>query len=208
MNEIKNDDILVFNTESATTNITTQQVKTFDLVDPSWSVMNRPTTEFDFTNPPTNPNEFASTLVDTCKKMNGLGLSANQCGYPYRVFVMGTGDNYIACFNPKIISTEGEAHMPEGCLSFPLLNLHITRPKTINVEYQDWSGQLHTATFDGMTARVFLHELDHMNGILYTSRAKPLALKSGMKKVEKIYRKYFTPTMLKKMANGNQKTNP
>lgn len=208
MNEIKNDDILVFNTESATTNITTQQVKTFDLVDPSWPVMNRPTTEFDFTNPPTNPNEFASTLVDTCKKMNGLGLSANQCGYPYRVFVMGTGDNYIACFNPKIISTEGEAHMPEGCLSFPLLNLHITRPKTINVEYQDWNGEKHTATFDGMTSRIFQHQLDILNGILYTSRAKPLALKSGMKKVEKIYRKYFTPTMLKKMANGNQKTNP
>ena len=200
------DDILLYNTEDKVKT----PVKTFDLVDPSWPVMNRPTTEFDFANPPTNPDEFASTLVETCKKNNGLGLSANQCGYPYRVFVMGSGDDYIACFNPVLVSTEGEAHMPEGCLSFPLLNLNITRPRTINVEYQDWTGTKHTAKFDGMTARIFVHELDHMNGIVYTSRAKPLALKSGMKKVEKFYRKYFNPKAMKMIQsnidNGNQKT--
>ena len=99
--------------------------------------------------------------------------------------------------------------MPEGCLSFPLLQLNITRPKTITVEYQDWNGEKHTTKFDGMTARIFLHELDHMNGIVYTTRCKPLALKSGLKKVEKFYRKYFNPKVMKQLiANGNQKTNP
>jgi peptide deformylase len=88
-----------------------------------------------------------------------------------------------------------------------MLNLHITRAQTITVEYQDWTGEKHTATYTGMTARIFLHELDHMNGIVYTTRAKPLALKSGMKKVEKIYRKYFSPQQLKKLQHGNQKTN-
>jgi peptide deformylase len=117
---------------------------------------------------------------------------------------MGTGEDYIACFNPKLVSAEGEAHMAEGCLTFPLLELRITRPKKINVEYQDWNGKVHTATYEGLTARVFLHELDHMNGILYTSRAKPLALQSGIKKLEKIKRKYFNPKIMKKM-NGNQK---
>ena len=166
--------------------------------------------EFDFKNPPVDPNAFASSLVETCKKFNGLGLSANQCGFEYRVFVIGSGDNYIACFNPKLISTEGESHLPEGCLSFPLLELKITRPAVVEVEYQDIAGEVHTAKFAGLTARCFLHELDHMNGLVYTSRVKPLAFQSGMKKLEKLRRKYFNPKMIKKMQqfNGNQKTTP
>ena len=158
--------------------------------------------EFDFDNKSINSNVFASTLVETCKKLGGFGLAANQCGFNHRVFVMGTGDDYIACFNPKLISTEGEAHMAEGCLSFPLLELRVTRPKKITVEYQDWNGEKHTTSFDGLTARIFLHELDHMDGIVYTSRVKPLALQSGIKKLEKIKRKYFNPNMMKKITNG------
>ena len=202
-------DIVLYDTGevSKVTKVTKQEIKTFDLVPPDWPTLHRPTIQFDFEKPPVDPNEFASSLVETCKKNNGLGLSANQCGYPYQVFVMGSGDNYISCFNPKLISAEGETHMAEGCLSFPLLQLRITRPKKINVEYQDWNGEKHTATFDGITARVFLHELDHMNGIVYTSRVKPLALQSGIKKLEKIKRKYFNPNMMKKIVNGNQKTN-
>ena len=202
-----NNDVLVFNTEQQTA--TKQEVKTFELVDPSHPLIHLQLQEFDFTNPPVDPNEFASALVETCKKYKGLGLSANQCGFPHRVFVMGNENDFIACFNPKLILAEEEAHMPEGCLSFPMLNLNITRPKTITVEYQDWNGEKHEAKFTGITARVFLHELDHMNGIVYTTRCKPLALKSGLKKVEKFYRKYFNPKVMKQLiANGNQKTNP
>ena len=127
--------------------------------------------------------------LETCRKLNGLGLSANQCGFPHRVFVIGSNDSYIACFNPKIISVDGETHMEEGCLSFPLLTLKITRPKKITVEYQDFTGQKRVATFDGLTARCFLHELDHMDGIVYTTRVKPLALQFGMKKMKKLGQK-------------------
>ena len=208
-NENKENDVLLYDTGkvSSVTKVTKEKIKTFDLVSPDWPTLHRPTEKFDFEKPPVDPNDFASTLVETCKKHSGLGLSANQCGYPYQVFVMGTGDDYIACFNPKVTSFEGETHMAEGCLSFPLLELRITRPKKITVEYQDWFGEKHTATFDGLTARIFLHELDHMNGIVYTSRVKPLALQSGIKKMEKIRRKYFNPNMMKKIVNGNQKTN-
>ena len=160
--------------------------------------------EFDFTKPPVDANAFASTLVETCKKYNGLGLSANQCGFPYRVFVMGAGDEYVAFFNPKLIKSEGEVHIEEGCLSWPLLNLRITRPKKIWVEYQTFTGEKKEAIFDGMTARCFLHELDHMNGIMYTSRVKPLALQFGLKKLEKIRRKYFNPKMIKQMEARNK----
>jgi peptide deformylase len=54
------------------------------------------------------------------------------------------------------------------------------------VEYQDFNGETHKANFTGISARCFLHELDHMNGIVYTSKCKPLALQQGMKKREKI----------------------
>jgi peptide deformylase len=207
------DNIVLYNTEDVLKIPKPQQeeIETFDLVDLNHPALHKALPEFDFENSPVNPTSFASTLVETCKKNNGLGLSANQCGFEHRVFVMGAGDDFIACFNPKLIETEGEVHLEEGCLSFPLLNLRITRPKTVKVEYQDYNGQVRAATFDGITARCFLHELDHMNGMMYTSRVKPLALQFGIKKLEKIRRKYFNPKVLKQMAkqsNGNQKTNP
>jgi peptide deformylase len=183
------------------------QIETFDLVDPTHPALHMALPEFDFDNAPINPNDFASSLVETCKKNNGLGLSANQCGFEHRVFVMGAGNDYIACYNPKIIEAEGESHMEEGCLTFPLLMLRVTRPKKIKVEYQDFTGEKREATFDGISARVFLHELDHMNGIVYTSRVKPLAFQFGLKKLNKIRRKYFNPKVMAQLAkqqvNGN-----
>ena len=184
------DDIVLYNTEEQSKiKKPLVQIKIFDLVPPQSPVLRQYLSTFDFNNSPVNPIDFASSLVETCKKYNGLGLSANQCGFPYRVFVMGLGDEYVAYFNPEILSYEGEHHMSEGCLSFPLLNIAITRPQKINVSYQDFNGETHTKTFDGITARCFLHELDHMNGILYTDRAKPLALEYAMKKVKKLQTK-------------------
>lgn len=177
-------EILTFNTAEST--VTSVKVKTFDLVPESHTVLHQSLPEFDFKNPPVDPNEFASTLVESCKRHNGLGLSANQCGFAHRVFVMGSGDEYVAFFNPKVVASEGEVHMEEGCLSFPLLTLRVTRPKRIDVEYQDFTGQQKFATFEGLSARIFLHELDHMNGIVYTSRVKPLALEFGLKKLRKL----------------------
>ena len=192
-------DIITINTEQ---NVTTQpQIETFDLVDPTHPALHKALPDFDFDNAPINPNDFASSLVETCKSQNGLGLSANQCGFEHRVFVMGAGNDYIACYNPKLISVEGETHMEEGCLTFPLLVLRVTRPKKIKVEYQDFTGVKRESIFDGISARVFLHELDHMNGIVYTSRVKPLAFQFGLKKLEKIKRKYFNPKIIKKLQS-------
>lgn len=183
------------------------EIETFDLVDPTHPSLHKVLPNFDFDNAPINPDDFASSLVETCKKSNGLGLSANQCGFEHRVFVMGAGEEYVAYYNPKIISTEGETHMEEGCLTFPLLMLRVTRPKKIKVEYQDFTGVKRQATFDGISARVFLHELDHLNGIVYTSRVKPLAFQFALKKLNKIRRKYFNPKVMAQLAkqqvNGN-----
>ena len=165
------------------------QVPLFRLVTEDHPILKEVMPEFDFEKPPVNPNEFASSLVETCKAHKGYGLSANQCGFKYRVFVMGAEDNYVAFFNPKVLKTYDEKHMVEGCLSFPFLGLNITRPATVDVEYQDFNGEPKTATFTGISARCFLHELDHMNGIVYTSRAKPIALQQGIKKRNKLMKK-------------------
>lgn len=186
-------DIITFNTETSTTQ--TQPLKNeiplCVLVPENSPILNEVMPEYDFDNQHLGDfktaNELASSLVETCKHHKGYGLSANQCGIRARVFVMGQGDDYIACFNPTIIAESSETvHMTEGCLSFPLLALKITRPAGIVVDYQDWTGKHHQANFVGMSARCFLHELDHLNGIVYTNRVKPLALQQGLKKRNKI----------------------
>ena len=100
---------------------------------------------------------------------------------------MGSGEQYVAFFNPELINiSQQESHLVEGCLSFPLLGLSITRPAEVGVRYQDFNGEWKGTTLTGISARCFLHELDHMNGILYTSKVKPLALQTGMKKRDKL----------------------
>jgi len=183
-------DTIVFNTEDTLKGDSyakTYSIPIFDLVPETDPILKEVMPEFDFANSPVNPSEFASSLVETCKKNKGYGLSANQCGFRYRVFVMGAEDNYVAFFNPSIVlKSKKEVHIEEGCLSFPMLGLRITRPEEVAVTYQDFNGEWKETTLTGISARCFQHELDHMNGIVYTSRAKPLALQSGMKKRGKI----------------------
>jgi peptide deformylase len=191
MNEIKND-VLVIDTDAWKKELPaiSKKIDIFPLVPETHPELKSKLPEFDFVNPPVNPSEFASSLVETCKKHNGLGLSANQCGYNYRVFVMGSGDEYVAFFNPKIISVSEETtRMEEGCLSYMDLFLNIERPSTIEVEYQDFTGATKTAKFAGITARCFQHELDHMNGVVYTMHVKPLAMQMAMRKRSKLAEK-------------------
>lgn len=182
-------------------------IPVFALVQEDAEILTETMPEFDFVEPPVNPNQFASSLVETCRRHNGLGLSANQCGFRYRVFVAGAGDNYVAYFNPKVINMDKNEQIGvEGCLSFPNLFLNILRPNSVEVEYQDFKGDKHIATFSGMTARVFLHELDHMNGITFTRRAKPLALKSGFDKREKlVYRMKRATKSMERMVKGQKR---
>jgi len=194
MNQVieKSSDTIVIDTSTGIQE--TQSIETFDLVPETDPILSKVLPEFDFDNAPINAADFASSMVETCIKNNGFGLSANQCGFPYRMFVMGAGDEYVAFFNPVLMKTEGEVHMLEACLSYPGLSLNITRPEKIWVKYQDYNGEWKEAHYVGMSARCFLHELDHMDGIVYTTRAKPLALQSGFKKRTKMYKmmdRYF-----------------
>ena len=182
------DGTIVIDTSTGTQ--TVEKIETFDLVPETDPILKQVLPEFDFDTAPINTTDFASSMVETCKKYNGYGLSANQCGFPYRMFVMGAGEEYVAFFNPVLMKTEGEVHMKEACLSFPGLSLNITRPERIWVKYQDYTGEWKEAHYVGMSARCWLHELDHMDGIVYTQRVKPLALEQGMKKRNKILKKF------------------
>ena len=98
------------------------EVPIFKLVPENDPILFQPIEDFNFEDVPVNPNTFASSLVETCKANKGLGLSANQCGFKYRVFVVGYEDNYVAYFNPKITwQSDVLAHADEGCLSYPNL---------------------------------------------------------------------------------------
>jgi peptide deformylase len=114
---------------------------------------------------------------------NGLGLAANQVGVPYSVFAMrGQPQNYV-CFNPRIVQPSAEEIiLEEGCLSFPGLVVKVKRPRHIRVRFQLPNGETVTETFIGMTARVFQHEMDHLQGKLYFNRANRYHKEVAMKK--------------------------
>lgn len=119
-------------------------------------------------------NEFMlQQMFSFMRKNNGLGMAAPQIGVSRRLFVMEVDGERRACFNPEIISTSGDlTDLPEGCLSFPGEECKIKRPRSVAVRYQTVTGDWVEETLDGMTARCFQHELDHLNGITMHDRAK------------------------------------
>ena len=135
-------------------------------------VLTTRTTEFDFSNPPTNPHELVQLMLNEMNNANGVGLSANQLGLPYRVFVMRGNEYNFAFFNPKIVSLSDRAStMEEGCLSFPGLVVKVPRANTVRLRFQTQSGGTDTKMFDGLSARVVQHEMDHLDGVLFFNRA-------------------------------------
>ena len=164
-----------------------------DLVDPYSEVLKTVTPLFDFKNPPTDPKKLGVSLVETMVKNNGVGLAAPQVGLSYRVFVMGAEGVGFACFNPEILEEyHGYDKFEEGCLSFKGLFLPIVRPERVKVRYQDWNGLVKEETFSGLTARIFQHERDHLDGIVFTTKVSKTVLerakdkvKSNCKKLEK-----------------------
>lgn len=153
-----------------------------ELVDCTEPILKQELEQFNFSKPPVNPLDLVTDLVETMLHHNGIGLSANQCGLPYRVFVM-LGLEIIPCFNPRIVDMSKETIvLEEGCLSYPGIFTKVKRPRRIKVRYADPTGSVVTQTFDGMTARVFQHELDHLDGINYQQRANRYHLEQALKK--------------------------
>jgi len=128
-------------------------------------------------------------LKMTMKLYAGLGLSANQCGVVERMFVIGTEEFQLVCINPKVTAAGPFIKDKEGCLSFPGLFLNVDRPVWIEAEFLDEHGEEKQVRLEGLSARCFLHELDHLDGIHYTEYVKPLALKMARQKATKLVKK-------------------
>ena len=109
-------------------------------------------------------DDMCETLVDS----GGVGLAAPQVGILRRVVVVDTGDGILELVNPELISTDGEQEGPEGCLSVPGKYGLVKRPYYATVKAQDRNGEWFEAEGEELIARCFCHELDHLDGILYT----------------------------------------
>ena len=118
--------------------------------------------------------EMSRILKENMMHYEGIGLSANQIGISERVFIMVLNmetEETITCFNPRIIKRYDEnVYFEEGCLSFPDEIINVKRPDRIVVKYEDEDKKDHKIKLSGMAARVFLHEFDHLEGIVFTER--------------------------------------
>ena len=157
--------------------------------------------------------QFVRNMFATMHKYGGLGLSANQVGKPYRMFIMGgqlqiEAGKIYACFNPKIIKVgEEKVRFKEGCLTFPFLFLDIERPRRIEVEFLDENLDRKQYQMDGIIARCFQHELDHMSGIVFTSLVSKLKLDIAMKKRDKYIKKLAAEVRSREDDQQTKKTN-
>jgi peptide deformylase len=174
-------EILVINTKAPTPVI--ESYEPYNVYDEHLPLLKTRMPDFNFINPWIDPKSLSIRLLRTLKHYNGLGLSANQCALPFRVFVMMPD---IVCFNPRIVETGPDAIKPEGCLSFPGMTLKVPRPTYIIAEYEDANGTTIQKRFEGMTAQCYMHELDHMNGVRFIEKISQLKLQMARKKQKKM----------------------
>lgn len=147
-----------------------------DLVPSDDPILSEELPRFDFENPPLDPSWLATCLAESMLFHNGIGLAANQVGWRHRLFVI-RADPILACFNPSILDESEETNvLEEGCLSFKNLLIKIRRPNVIRVRYTQPNGETLTKVFQGMTARIFHHKHDHLNGTVFKQRATKLDL--------------------------------
>ncbi len=110
-------------------------------------------------------------MLDTVREADGAGLAAPQVGVLRRVvLVLDHDDIFIELINPKIIETEGEQIEPEGCLSVPGIYGTVSRPAYVKVRAQDRFGKEFEISGTELLAREFCHEIDHLDGILFTDK--------------------------------------
>lgn len=167
----------------------------FPLIEETNPMLRLASRDWDFSNPFMPSSEFEQFLIKRQVELGGIGLSAVQIGIPYRCFSMGSDKiGYRAYFNPSIVwKSEIVLKESEGCLSFPNLVLDIERALAILVRYSNSVGETIEEELNGLWARCFQHELDHLNGICFDTRVSKLSLGIAQRKRAKA---------AKRMQNG------
>ena len=131
--------------------------------EPSLHKVCRPVEKFDG-----RLHKLLDDMVETMQDAHGVGLAAPQIGILRRVVVVDTGDGVLELVNPTLVETDGEEMGPEGCLSVPGKYGLVKRPYYAKVRAQDRNGDWFEAEGEEIIARCFCHELDHLDGIVYT----------------------------------------
>ena len=123
----------------------------------------RPVTDFD-----KKLHTLLDDMRETLIESGGVGLAAPQVGILRRVVLVDTGEEILELINPTMVETSGEQEGPEGCLSVPGKYGLVKRPNYAKVRAQDRDGNWYEAEGEELIARCFCHELDHLDGIIYT----------------------------------------
>ena len=144
-------------------------LKIVTIPDPILNTKTEKVTDFD-----SALKKLVEEMITTCRKANGIGLAAPQIGKSIRLCVINLehlGLDPFALVNPKIKSRSWKkVEMEEGCLSIPGVFGIVKRPAKIKVEAQNLDGEKNNFEADGLLARVIQHEIDHLDGILFTSK--------------------------------------
>lgn len=126
-------------------------------------------------------------MYQTLAYRNAVGLAANQVGADKQIFIMHVNGMKFTCINPEITGIAKSSNlMREGCLSFPSLVLQISRPAAVIVSYYEIDGSKVETTLDGLAARVFQHEFDHLQGEVFTNKVSKLKLALAKKKLSRV----------------------
>ena len=112
-------------------------------------------------------HQLLDDMAQTMHAANGVGLAAPQVGLLKRLVVIDVGDGVIELINPEIIATSGEQTDDEGCLSVPDKFLPVSRPNVVKVRALDRYGKSFTMEGEGLLARAFCHEIDHLDGKMF-----------------------------------------
>lgn len=132
-------------------------------------------------------------MFDTMHSADGIGLAANQVGVLKRIIVVDISSleeskniKPLVLINPEVITASGNCTMEEGCLSIPSVRAEVKRPEKIEVNYKDLNFEDQTIQATGVLARVILHEIDHLNGVLFTDYVPKSKLKEYKETLKKI----------------------
>ncbi len=125
-------------------------------------------------------------MYDTMIEHDGVGLAAPQIGMEERIAIVDIDNELgtIEMINPRIIETSGEQNGPEGCLSFPNLFGEVSRPNYVKIEAFDRKGKKYTLEAEEFLARAIQHEIDHLDGILFTTKVTRYLEEDELKGVE------------------------
>ena len=183
--------------------VTEERIEPLTVFGENHPMLSVPIPEYKEAIPNPSIKNLVARLKMTMKLYNGIGLSANQCGIFQRVFVIGTEHFQIACINPKVVAKSEElSRENEGCLSFPGMFMKVERPTWVDAEFYDETGAFKQIRLEGLTAKCYLHELDHMNGVKFIEHVGPLAAQMARQRQGKLIKQIVRiQKNAKKMGN-------